>query len=262
MPENPPALHEAAAKGFAAGVDSYARGRPDYPRASLDCLAKELRLAPSSKVIDLGAGTGKLTAALSEISGARITAVEPVEEMRRKCAALHPDLEIVPGTAEKLPFADASLDSVLVAQAFHWFRAEQAVAEIGRVLKPGGGLGMIWNVRDEGTPWVAALTNLIDPLEKGAPRYKTGSWRKPFETADSPFSPLQCANFAHEQRTTREGVVDRVASISFIAALPLEEKEKVRKQVRALLEGDPSLQGKVDFVFPYRTDVFWCRKNK
>ena len=141
-------LHVSAATGFAAGAQTYAAGRPEYPEAVEHWLREDLRLGPDRIALDLGAGTGKFLPRL-RATGARLIAVEPVPEMLRRLAADNGDVEAVAGSAERLPLIDESVDAIVRAQSFHWFSTPHALGEIRRVLKRGGALGLIWNVRDE-----------------------------------------------------------------------------------------------------------------
>ncbi len=167
------AIHRAAAQGYGAEADTYVTGRPDYPAAVTGWLAADLGLGPGRRVLDLGSGTGKFLPIL-RATGASVVAVEPVDAMRARIAGAHPEVEALAGTAEAIPLDAASLDAVVCAQSFHWFATAAALTEIARVLRPGGRLGLIWNVRDETVPWVAALSRITDPHEGGAPRYRTG----------------------------------------------------------------------------------------
>jgi SAM-dependent methyltransferase len=256
--EPPPSVHESAARGFARAPEDYERGRPTYPPEALALLARVLGLGPGRTLLDLAAGTGKLTRALAP-TGARLVAVEPVAAMRAKLAESLPEARVLAGTAEGLPLADGSVDAVAVAQAFHWFDGDQALAEIHRVLRPGGRLGLVWNLRDEAVPWVAALTAIIEPHRGATPGYRAGSWRPAFERT-ALFTPLEQAQFGLEHELTPDGVVARVASVSFVAALPDAVRDEVLERVRELLAGDPDTRGRATVVLPYRTDVYWCQR--
>ncbi|BCS54425.1 class I SAM-dependent methyltransferase [Geobacter sp. SVR] len=247
-------VHEKAVVGFGTASDFYERGRPEYPKDAVDRLIHELAIVPGTTVVDVGAGTGKFTRLLAS-SGARIIAVEPVEGMRRKLAAVCPWIEVRDGSAEQIPLPSGSADSLTAAQAFHWFRGEEALAEFRRVLRPGGGLGLIWNLRDDSVDWMACLGRIYERYEGGTPRYKSGEWQHAF-AATSLFAPLRHCEFAHTQIGTVQTLVDRVASASFIAALPDETRVQVLEEVRALVREHPETRGKEFIHIPYRTDLF------
>ena len=172
-------IHGAAARGYAVASETYERGRPDYPPAAIEHLVRMLGLRDGVSILDLGAGTGKLTRLL-QFSGARLVAVEPVEAMRQTLAEKVPGVTVLDGTAEAIPLADQSVHAVTIAQAFHWFDGVRALRELHRVLEPSGRVGLVWNVRDESVEWVARLTELVDPYEGDAPRYRNGKWRIAF----------------------------------------------------------------------------------
>ncbi|TGD99832.1 class I SAM-dependent methyltransferase [Methylobacterium nonmethylotrophicum] len=251
-------LHPAAADGFSAGAETYASGRPDYPAALTAWLRDGLRLGPGRSAADLGAGTGKFTALLAA-TGAAVAAIEPVEAMRARLAASLPGVTALAGSAEAMPLPDASLDAIVCAQAFHWFATPAALAEIRRVLKVGGRLGLVWNVRDEATPWVRALTAIMNAHEGDAPRYHTGAWRTVFPAPG--FGPLHEAAFPHGHTGTSEQVIlDRTLSVSFIAALPEAERARVTQEVRYLIARTPDLAGRAEVTFPYRTHAYRCER--
>jgi SAM-dependent methyltransferase len=189
-----------------------------------------------------------------------VVALEPVAERRRQLRALVPGALTVGGQAEALPLATGSADAVVVAQAFHWFDGPAALREIHRVLRRGGGLGLLWNQRDESVPWVRRLTEVVEPYAGGAPRYRSGAWRRAFE-ATGLFTPLAEARFLNRQVGPPEMVVERIASISFIAALPEQARRRVLEEVRRLLADDPALAGRSEVALPYRTDVYWYAKR-
>jgi SAM-dependent methyltransferase len=209
-------------------------------------------------VLDLAAGTGKLTRQLMA-TGATLVAVEPVAAMRAQLARLAAG-EVLGGTAEAIPLRDGSLDAVTVGQAFHWFDAGRAVAELGRVLRPGGRLGLIWNARDESRPWVAEIGAILDRHAGDAPRYRDGRWRAAFDAADR-FTPLRHRAFHHLHHLDRAAVLDRFASISFIAALPDTARARVLDEIGRVIDAESSPAGQDRIGLPYRTDLYWCERR-
>jgi len=249
-------VHPMATGGYSRSADSYVRGRPDYPPAALDWLRNDLGLEPGRAALELGAGTGKFTRLLIE-TGAAVTAVEPVGAMLDELRRALPAVFASQGTAQRMPAADASADAVICAQAFHWFASAESLAEIRRVLKPGGKLGLIWNVRDQSVGWVAELTRIMAPYEGDAPRYDHGEWRRIFPAQG--FGELHERTFVHSHIGPAEQViVERVASVSFIAALPEETREKVLEDVRTLIASTPELAGRDPVAMPYITNAYWC----
>jgi SAM-dependent methyltransferase len=240
-------LHPAT-RGFAA-AGRYERGRPDYPAAAIAAIADRCELRPGRTVLDLAAGTGKLTRLLVP-TGAAVLAVEPVPEMRAELERRVRGVAVLGGTAEGIPLADRYVDAVAVGQAFHWFDAEAALREIHRVLKPGGAIALIWNARDERDALQAALSEIIDPLEGDTPRRKQRNWKTLL--ADSGlFERTERLLFEHAQLLDEQGVVDRVTSISFIAAAPLDVRAEVEARVRALVAGTAA-----PIRLPYMTELY------
>jgi ubiquinone/menaquinone biosynthesis C-methylase UbiE len=251
-------IHHMAARGFQAAAKAYVEGRPDYPLAIETWLADDLGLSAGKNAVDLAAGTGKFTPRLLA-TGAAVTAVEPVQAMLDELIRRCPEAEAKVGTAQSIPLDDASIDAVVTAQAFHWFANVEALREIHRVLKPGGALGLVWNVRDESVPWVAALSRIMKPFEGDAPRYHSQQWRRVFPAEG--FSPLIEKRFVN-LHTGPPGkvIIDRVLSVSFMAALPPETQEQVRAQLMEVIAGHPELAGKDQVTFPYETLACVCHK--
>lgn len=252
-------IHHSAAAGYKTGADTYVRGRPDYPPQVADWLTGVLGLNKDTAVIDLGAGTGKFTARLVA-TGAQVIAVEPVAQMLEKLSQAFPQVLAVNGTATDLPLPDSSVDVVVCAQAFHWFASAQALDEIARVLKPGGRLGLVWNLRDTRVGWVPKLDAIVNALQGDTPRYYTGAWRQVFP--HPAFGPLQGQRFSHGHTGAPEDVIfNRVRSTSFIAALPEDERAKVDEQIRAMIANEPELSGREVVTVPYETTVFVAVKG-
>jgi SAM-dependent methyltransferase len=254
---DPPTINPTASRGFTRGADAYSRGRPDFPPQALDWLLTDLNLRPGTTAIEVGAGTGKFTRLLTA-TGASVIAVEPVAAMLERLISDLPSSAALRGQAESLPFASGICDAVLCAQSFHWFASPTALAEFRRVLRPGGVLGLIWNVRDSSVDWVAKLTEIMAPFEGEAPRYDHGEWRHVFPARG--FGPLFEKSFEHWHVGAPEQViVDRVASVSFIAALDAHVRKRVIQQVRDLIAATPVLAGADPVRVPYATRVYWCR---
>jgi SAM-dependent methyltransferase len=252
-------VHHSAAAGYKTAADTYVKGRPDYPPQVTEWLNATLGLDRHKTVIDLGAGTGKFTGRLVA-TGAQVIAVEPVAQMLEKLSDAWPDVLAVSGTATDLPLPDASVDVLICAQAFHWFASSEALTEIARVLKPGGQLGLIWNLRDTQVSWVPKLDAIVNALEGDTPRYYTGAWRTAFP--HPAFTPLHVERFHHSHTGSPEDVIfNRVRSTSFIAALPDAQRAKVDEQIRALIIAEPELRDRDVVTVPYETAAYVAVKR-
>jgi len=253
-------VHDVAATGFGAASDVYERARPTYPPDAVAWLVDALRLHPGATAVDLAAGTGKLTRLLTP-TGARVIAVEPVAGMRRVLVATQPGLPVLAATAEALALRGGRVDAVTVAQAFHWFDADAAFAELTRVLRPGGRVGLIWNARDRHVAWVDAVWSVMDRVERRAP-WRDHDRQDRGALGDRPgFGPMQAATFHHEQRVTPEGIVERFASVSHVAALDEPARAAVLDEVRGVLARHRDTAGRQDLVIPYRVDAYWCERR-
>jgi SAM-dependent methyltransferase len=258
-----PARDTQFGTAFGAVARDYERGRPGYPPEAIDAITRELHLERGSVVVDLAAGTGKLTRELIERFH-RVIAIEPLVEMRAHLARTTPRAEALEGTAEHIPLPDASANAVLVAQAFHWFDGRRALGEIARVLRPGGGLGLLWNT----TPWErreSAWFALLDDLLEGSRadlsvmrRYATGGWREAFERQQR-FRPLTMATFDNTQRVSRDEFLANLASRSYVARLAPDARRELLGQVSDLLDRRDSPMETGHVVVPMRTDVYWTR---
>jgi SAM-dependent methyltransferase len=230
------------ARSFGAAADVYERSRPGYPDDAVDWLVP----ADARTVLDLGAGTGKLTRALVA-RGLEVVAVEPLAEMRESLEAALPEVQALAGTAEEIPLPDASVDAITVAQAWHWVDPRRATAEAARVLRPGGTLGLIWNRRDERVDWVARLSEVmgsgdaevieLEGIEIGPPfgpneRFVT-EWERPMDV---------------------DLLVEMAASRSYVITATSRRRREILDGIRRLVETDPHLG--TEFDFPYRTYCF------
>jgi SAM-dependent methyltransferase len=238
--------------------EDYERGRPGWPPEVVDTPG----LPPAATVLELGAGTGKLTHLLVS-TFSRVVAVEPAEAMRRLLVSLCPEAEALAGSAEEIPLADASVDAVLAAECFSWFDGERALAEIARVLRPRGVLVLMWNLPAGPTePSIEAVEQLLrrrgpgrtkfgaDPLDLNPTRYASGEWRLPF--ADSPFEELQETRLPNPQTVDRDGLVAFFASMGWIADLPDVDRLPLLDEVRSLLPA-------AEYQRPWETHVHWTR---
>jgi SAM-dependent methyltransferase len=241
-------VHESARRGFASAADAYEESRPAYPDDAVEWLVGELHLAPGRTVVDLAAGTGKLTRLLSP-TGAAVIAIEPVDEMRDALARTTPDADARPGTAERTGLPDASAHAVTVAQAFHWFDGPSALAETHRILKPHGRLAVIYNVRDLDDPVQHAVDELLGPYRGDTPSHRSGRWRIALNETGL-FDPASKRDFPNVQTIDAGGLVSRVASTSFIAELPVAERKRVLDRARAIAAKQPT-----PFPFPYTTEI-------
>jgi ubiquinone/menaquinone biosynthesis C-methylase UbiE len=180
-----------------------------------------------------------------------VIALEPVPEMRAELERRVRGVAVLGGTAEQIPLTDDYLDALTVGQAFHWFDEQPALREIHRVLKPGGGVALIWNVRDERNDLQRGLSEIIDPLEGSTPRRTQRNW-KTLLSESGLFERCQRKLFEHVQETDEQGVVDRVTSISFIAAAEPSAREDVERRVRALVHDMD-----VPIRLTYMTEVYF-----
>jgi SAM-dependent methyltransferase len=241
-------------------ADDYERGRPGYPAAALVVVD----VPAAATVLELGAGTGKLTRSLvSRFDD--VVAVEPAPAMRRLLERGVPEARVLDGSAEAIPLADASADAVFAAESFHWFDGERALAEIARVLRPRGALVLMWNLPAGPTePSIAAVEQLLlerapqrsemgyEPLDLDGPQYTSGTWRDAFAT--SPFEELREARLANPQALDRDGLVSYFASMGWIGDLPDGERLPLLEELRSLLSAG-------DFRRPWQTHVHWARKT-
>ena len=226
-------LHPLAAN-FAGVADAYDRGRPDYPPAVVDALAAELSLAPRMPLLDLGAGTGKLTRALV---AARfdVIAVEPQAPMRAILAASVGKRHVRAGTAEEIPLEDESVCAVTVADAFHWFDGARAVREIARVLRPQGGLAVLSTVPDlGGASWAHEVGQLVARSRPSHPFHDGPPWHDALRAVGG-WTDAHEIRLTLSQRAEPVRLLDWIASISWIAAMAQRERTEMLARVDALV---------------------------
>jgi SAM-dependent methyltransferase len=224
---------------FGSAAAAYERGRPSYPPEAIDWLLP----TGARKVLDLGAGTGKLTTRLVE-RGLDVVAVDPIPDMLEVLRTSLPETRAVLGTAEEIPLEDNSVDAVLVAQAWHWVDPQRAVPEVARVLRPGGRLGLVWNTRDERLGWVRELGEIIG----------SDGDRGRFDVAlPAPFAEPQRHQVEWTNYLTPQALIDLVASRSYCITSPTEVRTRTIDQVRELLATHPALANSTGLALPYVT---------
>jgi len=233
----------AHARSFGAAAGQYARARPGYPADAVDFLVP----AAARRVLDLGAGTGKFTAALAG-RALDVLAVEPSQRMLAELTAALPGVAATRGTAEATGLPDACVDAVVVAQAWHWVDPDRAVPEVARVLRPGGTLGLVWNVRDDSVPWVRDVWSVA---QLGTEREQVMEVEHP--VVGAPFGELERFTTGFEHVTDRAGILDLIASRSYVIVLPDAERAALLAEVADLLEHHPDLRGLEEVRLPYRT---------
>ena len=244
-------LQHPESRSFELVADLYERARPGYPPAAVAWLAEQLDLRAGRTVLDLAAGTGKLTRALLE-TGAHVIAVEPGDAMRAELVQAVPGVEAVRGAAESIPLAEDSVDAITVGQGFHWFRYEEAIPELHRVLRPGGAVALLWNNRDQEAPLQREISEMVAQFVPAGRAAATDSSRHLRES--ELFGPVEERRFRFVQELDAEGLVGRIASISFVAAATAEQRAELVRQIRELVAAHRGF-----VAFPYVTDVYVSR---
>ncbi|MEU4529325.1 class I SAM-dependent methyltransferase [Micromonospora ureilytica] len=247
---------------FGAAATAYAEHRPDYAQAAVRWA---LEPAPGLRVLDLGAGTGKLSATLVAV-GADVVAVEPDPAMLAELRRAVPAVSALPGSAEAIPLPDGSVDAVLAGNALHWFDMAVAGPEIARVLAPGGVLAGLWNIMDDRVDWVAGLERVSGSAAIG-PRDTLSSWRA--ATADmlvpstglaARFGSAEPVEFPHGQRRTADSLVATLATRAGMLVMPEEERTATLGRIRAFLGSRPET-ARGEFTLPMLTGVLRARRR-
>ena len=260
-PSSVPRLDEIAATDFERAAGEYERGRPGYPPAAVERMGRELGIEPGQTVVDLAAGTGKLTRRLVQLLPAQVIAIEPVAPMRAELQRVVTGVTVLDGTAEEIPLADGAAHAVFVAQAFHWFRLPEAAVEIARVLDAGGALAIVRNEELESARTTAVSEALALVRERALhpdPRHRT--WREQLERSGV-FEPF------HEWTVPNDVVQDvetfryRIASRSYVAAMDGGERTRLLDDLQEVLERNGVVPGE-PFAVPTATRVLWARKRR
>jgi ubiquinone/menaquinone biosynthesis C-methylase UbiE len=249
------ALHPLA-EHFAGIATQYERGRPEYPLASVGALAAELRLPAGARVLDLAAGTGKFSRAL-QACGYDVLAVEPTPSLREQLASSIGPERVQDGLAEAIPCADASVDAVTVADAFHWFDPPRALAEIARVLRPSGGLAIVSTVHDwTGASWADPVGQLLAGSRPEHPHFEGPPWQKAVGQAGRWLEPREIKITASHPADPQR-VVDLVGSFSWVAGMPDDQRSQLLDRARELIEA-----GHTPAEFPLHVVVGLTRRSE
>ncbi|GAB0108609.1 class I SAM-dependent methyltransferase [Nocardia sp. JMUB6875] len=254
-------VRQRYSSSFGSVAAAYAEHRPDYaPTAARWALES----APGRRVLDLGAGTGKLTGTLVAL-GVDVTAVEPDPAMLAELRLTLPVVRGLQGSAESIPLPDASVDAVLAGNALHWFDMAVAGPEIARVLAPGGVLAGLWNVMDNRIDWVSGLER-VSGREAIGPRDTLSSWRTatagmhlPGSGAVARFGSPEQAEFTHSQRRTADSLVATIATRAGILVMPEQERASTLSRIREFLASRPETSNG-EFSLPMLTGVLRTRR--
>ncbi len=237
----------ASSRSFGAAASVYHQARPGYPVGAIEWLVGD-----AVRVLDLGAGTGKLTAALVALDR-EVTAVDPVEEMLEELELAVPGVPRVLGTAEDIPMRDASVDAVVAGQAWHWFQPERAIPEIARVLTPGGVLGLVWNSRDTRVDWLREAGEIMHERHDASATFES------YVQIGPPFGAVEEHTEQWSERMSRARFLDLVRSRSYFITAPEEEQRATIAALETLLSTHPDVAGADELEVPYVTRCFRAR---
>ena len=256
----PQSLHPAAEIGFSVGAELYQQARPSYPQSISKWLLKNLHLSNESKLIDLGAGTGKFIPYLSQIS-THVIAIEPIQAMLQQLQNTFPEITTLQAYSHSIPLPTNSVDAVFCAQSFHWFANTESLNEIARLLKSGQFLILIWNQRDTTVNWVQAIAEQLSPLEGNTPRFHHFEWKEVLDQHPL-FKSVQQEIIPFEHSGTVEQVVlKRLRSTSFIAALPTNDQQKFENEIAKIVLDYTGKLPHDHIQFPYQTHIYVYQKN-
>jgi SAM-dependent methyltransferase len=236
------------ATSFDSAAEAYQRGRPPYPFSAVEWTVPR----DARRVLDLGAGTGKFTKLLVD-AHLDVVAVEPSASMRDQLAAVVPQAAVFDGSAEQIPLPDASVDAVVVAQAWHWVDSRLALPEVARVLRPRGTLSLVWNIRDHSEPWVAMLDNILHQHT-----------RQEIDTEPDlgdPFDHLERTEIRWRHTLSRSDLLDMVTSRSYVIVLPEQQQQELLASIEELLDTHPDLKGRDELHLPYVTQCTRARRS-
>jgi SAM-dependent methyltransferase len=254
-------LHGLVRAGLGTVAQEYERGRPEYPATAVAATRDVLRLSRASTVLELGAGTGKLSRHLVG-SVRQLIALEPLEPMRQVFGRTVAGGAVVGGVAEYIPLRDRCVDAVVTAQAFHWFRPAEAVPEIHRVLRPHGRLALLWTAWDRREPWLDALADAVDRLAGDAPRFFDGRWRHGLGTASRLFAPTTETTFRWTASVAVDDLLNHLRSIDFVAVLDDARRRRLPDTALDLLDRAPGRCPRRHAVpVRYLTHLLWCERR-
>lgn len=247
----------APADAFGRAAREYELGRPGWPEELVDEAVRELGLGPGSAVLDLAAGTGKLTRLLVSRFG-RVLAVEPDRAMLDVLVEVVPEAEARLGSGERIPLGDEEVDCIFVAEAFHWFASPEVVVELARVLRPRGGLVLLWNLQEgDVEPSLAAEADrAIEEAvarggKPGGAKVTAGAWREPLAAA---FEELRESHLDRDELVSRDELIAWILSISSIASQSDEARRELAERLRELVPDEPYRRF-------FRTDLYWTRRS-